>query len=360
MREKVKNSNEKETIILKLKTPWDYNDNNIWLASSIEFYRNIEKYLFPDKLDTERQKQLISLVGQEIMALKAADEPALIVAEEINPLAKQYLTEHFLTVQNFQNTHAGEAFVIDKTGLFLASINIQDHLHLKILDVQGEIENSWNALLNIETLLSKSLPFAFSPKFGFLTSDPSFSGTAMIATVFLQLSGLVHLGKLDEILEKHSDESIVITGIQGNPTEIIGDVLAIRNNQTLGVSEENIISSLRSLITKLLTEENRARNEIKTSQNSHIKDLVSRAYGILIYSYEIEPVEALNAISLIKLGIEMGWISGLDYGKVNQLFFNCRRSHLLSNYGELVPQEEISHKRAEFIHEAFKDTKLII
>lgn len=360
MRVTLKNSNEKENVILNLKTPWNENDNNIWLASTIEFYRNVEKYLFPDKLTIDRQKQLISLLGQEILTLQSENDPSLIVAEEINPLSKQYLTEHFLTIQNFQNTHAGEAFVIDKTGEFLASINIQDHLHLKILDIEGEIENSWNTLLNIETSLNKSVPFAFSPKFGFLTADPSFAGTGMVATVFLQLSALLQMGKIDEILDKHADESILVTGIQGNPTEIIGDVLAIRNNQTLGVSEENIISTLRSLITKLLTEENRARSEIKSSQNSHIKDLVSRAYGILTYSYEIESVEALNAISLIKLGIEMGWIEGLNYAKVNQLFFNCRRSHLLSNYGKLVPQEEVSHKRAEFIHEAFKNTKLVI
>lgn len=360
MRNLVKSSEDKEKEILNLLDPWNHNQNNIWIATTLELYRNVEKYLFPEKLNTERQKQIISILSNEILNQDQKEDPKLILAEEISPLAKQYLTEHFLSTQNFQNTHTGEAFIIDQTGSFLATININDHLHLKLIDCHGELENSWNRLVTLETMIGKSVPYAYAPKFGFLTADPGSSGTGFITTIFLQLTALIHLGKIEEVLDKYTDDSILATGIQGNPNEIIGDVLAIRNNHTLGVTEETIISSLRSLTTKLLSEENRARMEIRTSQNSHMKDLVSRAYGILTYSYEIEPIEALNAISLIKLGIEMGWVTGLDYLKTNQLFFNCRRSHLLSRYSEKVPQEEISHKRAEFIHEAFKETKLTI
>lgn len=356
----MKNSNEKEKKVLLLKNPWETNENNIWLASTVELYRNMEKYLFPEKLDTERQTQIISLLTNEISTLNLQNEPKVIPAEEINSFTKQYLAEHFLTVHTFQNSSVGNAFIIDKTGQFLATLNINDHLHLKVIDASGELENSWNSLLKLETSIGKSVPFSFSPKFGFLTADPSYCGTGFTATVFLQLSSLIHLERIDEILEKHADETFMVTGIQGNPDEIIGDVLAIKNNYSLGISEENIISGLRALTTKLLTEENRGRNEIRKSQNSHIKDLVSRAYGILTYSYEIESVEALNAISLIKLGLEMGWISGLSYLKINQLFFNCRRSHLLTSVGEVIPQEKISHRRAEFIHDAFRDTKLTI
>lgn len=356
----MKNSNTEENEILKLSNPWINNDNNIWLASSIELYRNIDKYLFPEKLDTERKKQVISLVSKTMLSLDSSQNPLLIPAEKISPLAKQFLVEHFLTDYNFQNTHVGDAFIINQTGQFLTTINLHDHLALKMIDCSGELENSWNTLLKMEVAIGKSIPFAFSPKFGFLTSNPALCGTGLVVTVFLQLSALIHLNKIDEILDQHVEESISITGIQGNPTEIIGDVLAIKNNYTLGLSEENIISTVRALTTKLLTEENRARNEIRSSQHVHIKDLVSRAYGIFVHSYQIEPTEALNAISLIKLGIEMGWITGLNYLKLNQLFFNSRRSHLLSNYGEIIPQEEIPHKRAEFIHEAFKNSELKI
>lgn len=343
---------------LHLTKPWANNENSIWIASTISLARNLENRLFPHKLSSEKQKQIIALLSKEILDAGMLKNPKLYGAEAASPLEKEYLVEHFLSNQGFQQTHSGEAFIIDETGQFLATLNIHDHLHLQVIDCQGELENSCSRVVQLETAIGKKLPFAFSKKFGFLTSNPKNCGTGLVVTIFLQVPALIQLEKLDEVIDKYADESILITGIQGNPTEIIGDVLAIQNNFTLGVNEENIISTLRNLATNLQLEENRARSQISQTQNPHIKDQISRAYGILIHSYQIEAIEALNAISLIKLGVEMGWIKGISLKEINKLFFNCRRSHLLYQHGNHLAQEEIPHKRAEFIHKALKHTQL--
>lgn len=344
---------------LQLTKPWVDNDNPIWLASTISLTRNIEKNLFPNKLNDERQKQLLSMLSKEVLDFPSLIQPKLILAESSSPLEKEYLVEHFLSAQGFQQTHSGEGFIIDETGQFLATLNIQDHLRLQVIDCQGELENSCNRLIKLETTIGKKLPYAFSKKFGFLTANPRMCGTGLVVTVFLQLPALIQAEKMEDVLEKYADESILVTGIQGNPTEIIGDVLAIQNNFTLGVTEDTIISTLRTLATNLQLEENRMRSLIRQTQDAHVKDQVSRAFGILIHSYQIEAVEALNAISLIKLGIEMEWIKGVTTKEINTLFFNCRRSHLLYQCGNHTPQDEIPHKRAEFIHKALKEAQLL-
>lgn len=352
---------EKNNSFFCNETLWTSNSNPIWLASTISLYRNIEKFKFPAKLTSERQKQILSLLGKELIGLEELRKPTLYKAEELSALQKQYLGEHFLTNENFQQAHSGEAFLVDESGLFLASLNMDDHIHFLSIDLKGELENSWNKLVKIESHVGKSVNYSFSQKFGFLTADPSLSGTALNLTVFLQLSALIHHGKINEILEKLIDESLIVTGIQGNPTEIIGDVLSIRNNYTLGITEENIISALRSITTKLMIEEHAARKEIKSHESPTIKDKVSRAFGILIHSYQIEAIEALNALSLVKLGVEFGWVSGASIQLLNQIFFNCRRAHLLCQFGEeKIGQEEIPHKRAEYIHKSLKDVKLAI
>ena len=198
------------------------------------------------------------------------------------------------------------------------------------------------------------------PKFGFLTADPTQCGTALNAAVYLQLPGLIHSGKIDDLLENLADETLTITGIQGNPNEVIGDVIMVQNTYTLGITEETIITSLRSFTTKILVEEQSMRNQIKKENNADFKDKISRAYGILIHSYQIEAVEALKALSLLKLGAEAGWVSGIGNREINELFFNCRRAHLLRQYQEKINQEDIPHKRAESIHKALKDAKLLI
>lgn len=346
--------------VLRLKKPWLHNDNSIWLASSVSLKRNIEKFKFPGKLDIERKKQILSLVGKEHLAIDQLSNPKLIRAEDLNFLDKEYLVEHFFTISDFYQTGSGEAFIIDDTGELITVLNLSDHIAFHIIDGKGNIEATWSKLVKIETALGKKLAYSFSPKFGFLTSSLGECGTALQVTTYIQLPALLHLGKIDEVLEKEADESYLIMGIQGSPSEIIGDVFAIQNAYTLGVTEENIISSIRTLTTKLITEENEARKSIQNSRNAMVMDKVSRAFGILLYSYQIEAIEALNAISLCKLGVAMGWISGITEGELNQLFFNCRRAHLLGQFNEKISQEEMPHKRAQYIHKTLKNVKLLV
>lgn len=355
-----KDSNKSGNIILSQKSPWDDNSNEIWLASTICLTRNIEKFKFPNKLDADRQTQIVSLISQEFLASEVLPGFHLIPAEGTSPLEKEYLMEHFLKQQGFQQAHSGEGFIVDGTGTFLGTINVRDHLCLQILDCQGELESSWNKLVGMETAIGKRIAYAYSAKYGFLTSDFGQCGTALSVTVFLQLPALVHTDQINPVLERLADDSLGITGIQGNPTEIIGDILVVKNNYTLGVSEESIVASLRAFVTKIMVEENGAKNKIKLQNDIEIKDKVSRAYGILTHSYQIETIEALNALSLVKLGIELGWVSGMTIAEENKLFFNCRRAHLLRHFEETIKQEELAHKRAEFIHQALKPVKLIV
>jgi len=345
--------------VLKQRKPWEENENTVWLASTLSLNRNVEKFKFPMKLDAERERQLIGVISKELMANKYLVKPTLISAEQATPLQKQFLVEHFLTTESFQQAHAGEAFIIDESGEFLITLNVHDHIHFQLLDVQGELESAWNKLVQIETSLGSSVNYMFSPKYGFLTADFNQCGTALNAAVFLQVPALVHTELVDAVLEQLVDDSFYVTGIQGNPTEIIGDILVVQNNYTLGISEENIIANLRAFTTKILVEENSTKSKIRHEDNAEIKDRVSRAFGILIHSYQIEAIEALNAISLLKLGTELGWMTGITIKDLNKLFFNCRRAHLLQQCGD-VKQEEILHTRAEFIHKTLSNVKLTI
>lgn len=356
----MKSNKPKGTSILFQQKPWDKNENSIWLASTVSLTRNIQKFKFPGKLEADRQSQMIALISKEMLACKQLAQPGLFKAEELSSLQKEYLIEHFLSQNSFHPSQANEAIVLDHTGEFLSILNMKDHIHMQLIDCKGELENTWNRLVAIESAIGKQLSYAFNSKYGFLTADFNQCGTGLNIAVFLQVPGLVHTNKIDDVLEKLADDSLNVTGIQGNPTEIIGDVLMVQNNYALGVTEENIVSNLRAFTTKMLVEENSARRKILKETDPEIKDKVSRAFGILVHSYQIDAIEALNALSLLKLGSELNWLSGLSSNQVNRLFFNCRRAHLVHHYDNNVKQEEILHKRAEFIHSHLKDVKLTI
>lgn len=338
--------------------PWEKNENTIWLASTVALNRNIDKFKFPGKLQDEKRKQMIGLISEPLLASSFLQKPHLITSEEMLPVEKEFLYEHFLTSRSFNQAHGGEAFIIDHTGCFLAAINLRDHLQLQLTDCYGELENTWNRLLKIETELGAKVSYSFSPRFGFLTSAPAECGTGLTVSLFLQATAMIHMNRLEDFLDRHHDEAIAISGLQGKPGDMIGDLLTIKNNYSLGLTEENILTLLRGYGTKLYVQEKSARSELKQSGDAHIKDMVGRAYGLLTHSYQIETIEALNAISLIKLGVDLGWVTGVTMPVLNSLFFQCRRAHLLCQLGEDAAQQELLHKRAEFIHKVLKDAKL--
>lgn len=345
------------------ESPWNHNPNTIWLGSTITLNRNLDKFKFPGKLPDDKRQQIISLLTRDLLASDQIQQPQLLRAEDVPALEKEFLVEHFLSHQSFHQASTGEAFILDKTGEFLAILNLRDHLVLHGIDPREELESTWDRLVKIEAKLTKSVNFAFSTKFGFLTSDPTQCGTGLIATIFLHLPALLYKDRLSDILKKNKEEGVEQSGLQGDPHEVIGDIVAFHNTYTLGVTEENILSSLRTLATKLVVEEKSVRQQFKQESEAEvaeIKDKVSRAYAILLHSYQIEAIEALQALSLLKMGIDLNWLKGTQQAILNQLLFSCRRAHLLCHYGQKISQDELPHKRAEFIHKALHGLELLI
>jgi len=344
-------------------SPWNNNDNDVWLGSTLTLSRNLEKFNFPGKLATDKRKQIVALITKKILSSAQLDKAKLLRAEDMPPMEKEFLVEHFLSSHGFHQAYVGEAFVLDKTGEFLAVLNLKDHILLEKIDVKEDLEKSWDQLVKIEMELAPSANFSFSSKFGFLTSDPMQCGTGFTVTIFLHLPALIHSNRLESVVKNTVEEWITRTGLQGDPREVIGDIVAFHNSHTLGVTEENILSTLRTIATKLSVEEKGIRQQLKKGSDAEvaeIKDKVSRAFAILMHSYQIEAVEALQAISLLKMGLDLQWLNGTSHITLNSLLFSCRRAHLQCHYGLKVTHEELPHRRAEYIHKALHGLKLLI
>ncbi len=337
-------------------TPWEKDQNPIWLATSLTLLRNFGRYKFPSKLFPPQTTNLLQSLQQTLT--KSPLDATFLPADQTTPLDKEFLFEHFLCQESFQNATAGQGFALDPSGQLLVLCNIKNHLQLQMLDSQGNPSDALSKLSRIETEIGKSIDFAFSPKFGYLTSDPTQCGTGFIATIFLHIPALVRTGQLTELL-KQKDEDLLPMSFEGPLDEMVGDILLLRNQYTLGLTEENILQSVQNFAFKLMAAEKALRSQLKEKNDAAIKDHVSRAYGLLAHSYQLQAKEALNALSLIKLGIDLGWITNLPPAKVNQIFFQCRRGHLAHLLGETsLDFQEIPRKRAEFIHKSLQGMQM--
>jgi protein arginine kinase len=338
-------------------TLWEEDKNPIWLGSSLTLQRNLTRYKFPSKLSELEMTKLSILLTEAFQ--KDLKQPAYFPADKLSPLDKEFIFEHFLCLESFQNADKGQGFLLDETGRFLAQVNLKNHLQLQLLDTSADILTVWAQLVKIEIGIGKTLDYAFSPKFGYLASDPTLCGTALQALLFLHVPALHHTGQLHEVMGKQTEDDIITMGLEGALDDLIGDFLILKNRYTLGVTEEGTLHALQNTAMKFTLAEKALRSHLKEKGNSEIKDLISRAYGLLVHSYQLQTKEALNALSLIKLGLDLGWISGISSQALNTLFFKCRRAHLAHLlHEETLDTHDMTHKRAEFIHKALQGMTL--
>lgn len=346
--------------IYQLPTHWELESHNVWLASTLSLTRNFANYKFPAKLDKNRQQQVVSIVYDALKASPELRNLSLFRSEDIGPIEKEFLLEHYLNIEDFHQAHGGEGFIVDAAGKFLGIVNLHNHLQLHFVDVDQEIEKSWNKVIKVEDSIGKAIDFAYNSRFGFLTNQPAKSGTGLVITLFLHIPAIIHMGELSEILEREKEEEIEAIGLQGNSTEMIGDILVARNSCTLGVTEEYILTSLRMWATRAVVAEVSLRKKLKTENNEHLKNKVARALGLLTHAYQLDTIEALNAFSLVKLGLELDWIKSEKPLNLNQIFFNLRRAHLMHLLETKVTIPELPRKRAEYLHEISSKLNLAI
>lgn len=332
---------------------WMENDQSVWLGSSLSLYRNVDKFFFTPKLASDQEGQVISLLYRPIQGEFTFGD--LLKGEEVSPFEKEFWQEHFLLKNSLQKAQVGQGFLVDQANQCFVVFNVEDHLGVHILEKGGNLEEAYRKLVVIHDTIEAKVPFTYSETFGYETTDPCLAGCGLTVNHLLQVPALIQTGAFDEIEE---DEFVLLAPFFSTVDPWVGDLVTVENRFCLGVTEENILSRTKSFVQKIVARENATMAKIQKEANPKIKDKISRSFALLKHSYEIEVKEALGALSMLKLGCSLGWIKGVNTTLINKLIFLIRRGHLMKSLGRQVVQEEILHKRAEFLHEALQACEL--
>ena len=337
------------------KTVWDDGQNPIWIGSTLHLYRNLSLYKFPSKMSSAEMSGSFKAIAETLQKANFTCFPA----EELSVLDKELLFERFYCSQGFQEAGVGQGFAVDPQGQTLITIHHRDHLQFHRMDSSEDLMAIYLSLCQTDDAFGSTHLYAFSPRFGYLTSDPLLCGTALEARLFLHVPALRHTEGLKEVLQTLTDEQIVPLSLEGSLGDLVGDFLVLKNRYTLGISEETTLSLLKTTALKIVTTEKAARSALKANPSAQIKDFVGRAFGLLMHSYQLHPKETLDALSALKLGVDLGWVSGITPQTINTLILQLRRGHLTHLlHLETIEPEPLSHKRAEWLHEELKSVSL--
>jgi protein arginine kinase len=275
--------------------------------------------------------------------------------KEIPALDKEILFERHLISQELAQQD-------DSCGVFVTSdeclsimVNEEDHIRIQSLQSGLNLQEAWRMADEIDDLLEDKLSYAFSSKLGYLTSCPSNVGTGLRASVMLHLPGLVLMEEMDPVINGISKIGLAVRGMWGEGTEAAGNMFQISNQFTLGRRESEIIGHLEQIVMELIEHENNARARLMNEKKLLVKDHVERAYGVLSKAMLMSSGEALNLLSTLRLGLDLGIVDRFSSRELDTLFISIQPAHLQKLENKTLDADERDVVRAEMLRDYMKN-----
>jgi protein arginine kinase len=325
------------------------------MSSRVRLARNLKDHPFPGWLKKKQREDLLGILQPAISRLPEMRSPFLNQAmDTFNPLDKQMLVEEHLISREHAAKNSGSGIIISNDKTLSVMINEEDHFRLQAIYSDLHLMEAWHAIDRIDSELESGLTFAFSPRLGYLTACPTNVGTGMRASVMLHLPGLVLSDQINQVIKSVNQIGLAVRGLYGEGTEALGNLFQVSNQITLGESEQDILNRLLKVIQHLIEHEHNARQKIAQERSRVIADQLGRAYGVISHAYSISSKEALNLLSLLILGVDLGlWPKSLR-AKIDDLFIHTQPAHLQKAAEKKLGAEERDAVRADLLREKLK------
>ena len=328
-------------------------EDDIAISSRIRFARNLRDECFPIQADdrtlcTVRDEILTSLrriAGEDHFQLR--EFPMV----ELSALDRGFLMERHLISREFMNPRHGAVLATNREQGTFVMINEEDHLRIQVLAPGFQLNELWKRIDRFDDRLSEDLSYAFDERLGYLTACPTNLGTAMRASVMLHLPGLVLTDQIGTCLQAVGKLGLTARGLFGEGSKNQSNLFQISNQSSLGESEEDIIRRLNAVIGQIIVNEKKARSLLLASRRNFLLDHVSRAYGLLKHAYLISSEDALEALSALRLGVDMQMFRGVKIQTVNELFLLVQSAHLQKYSDRELEADERDGIRAALLRE---------
>ena len=176
----------------------------------------------------------------------------------------------------------------------------------------------------------------------------------MRISVMCHLPALTITNNIGKVLRAVNNFGMNIRGIYGEGSESKGDVYQIFNNQSLGLSEKQILKNVKMVTDKIIEQERLARKNL-TKQPIDLEDRVYRSYGILSNSRKLSTDECRKLLSDVKLGTDLGIITELNDAKVKKIEIYTQPGNLQKFAGTELNSFDRDIKRCEIIKQIIKE-----
>ena len=324
-------------------------ENDVVISTKVAIARNVKGYNFTIKLSKDEKNE----IAEKVTAVLDEQLPMKFISTRMSDIDRDVaisLAERNLVSPEFVSSVEGRSFLTTADESLSIMLCEEDHLKIQGLLPGLELSKAYELANTLDNMLDEYLLFSFDKKLGYLTQCPTNIGTAMRASVTMQLPALRMKGQISRLSAMVSKLGLVLTGAYGEGDKPIGNLYQLCNQVTLGISEKAAIENLKSISLSIIEQERALRHELMKSLD--FEDTFWRAYGVVKNARVMTFEEFMEAMSIIKVGITAGEVN-LSCEKINELIFTMQPATLNVLYSERLDRRVRDSKRAEHVRNTF-------
>lgn len=323
--------------------------DDLVVSSRVRIARNIEGLPFSHWASSADLKRIAESCLLAIPDCPSMARASILGVEHFDSLDRKYLVERYLISRELAESGMERFVAVDRGEFCSVMVNEEDHLRLQVLMSGLNLREAWQRVDALDDEMEQRIHYAFSHTYGYLTACPTNAGTGIRCSVMVHLPALVISQRIKKVLAAVTQIGLTVRGLAGEGSEIAGNLFQISNQWTLGASEEETIEKLENILEQIVENERKTREDLWSEVRIALEDKVWRAYGVLSHARIVNSKEALDLLSHVRLGLDLGLIRGVPYSGINDMLVQCRPAHLQKRAGQKLSAQERDVVRGEFL-----------
>ncbi|MCI8343494.1 MAG: ATP--guanido phosphotransferase [Clostridia bacterium] len=329
--------------------------DSVVVTTRIRLARNFADYPFPNRLKNVVQaREIVRLIAAELKHTDTFDQYDM---NNIPPERAAFLKERNLISRDLIENRRISAAFISRDESISVMVNEEDHVREQYFLREYNLEKVYERISGIDDIISESIPFAYDKELGYLTACPTNLGTGLRASVMLFLPALSRKDLMREIMPSLYELGLTVRGSYGEGSGAEGELFQISNELTLGLSEEEILRSVKDAVEKIVEFELREREQMLLDDERGLRDKVLRSYGILTNCATMEEGEFMQRMADVKLGVATKILHG-NMSDLDNLVVAMRPANINRLNGAPLGEGDRNAYRAEYAGKALRSMKL--
>jgi protein arginine kinase len=334
-------------------------DSAVVLTTRVRIARNLKGEVFPGRMDTEGRIRVMRAAARTISSMSGSEQGVFFSLAALTPLEIGLLVERRTISPQLARDEKPRGVFAWKSVDRAIMVCEEDHIRLTDIVPGLAPQLAYDNLQPSLHDLSSQLEFAADDSVGYLTACPANLGDAVRTSLFCHLPGLALTGGMEALAASSADAGFTVRGFWGEGSETLGNTFQLTDGPALSHHIPDMLSRIESLGQEVIEREALARIELQSQRPALLKDRIARALAILQSCRYLSGPETLALFSAMRLGIDIGFVDGLERETISLLTFELGKSYLTWVHGDEGVADARQVRRASIAREVFGRARFV-